>query len=73
MSSVIYLLRTSLRTISTSLYQDLGSVLVISMEDTSLPAKVVKTTPQYTLTEGEQLSYEQLLGLLVKADKVVTL
>jgi hypothetical protein len=73
MSSVIYLLRSPSQVISPALFRNSNSTLVISIEDTSLPAKVVKTTPRCSLREGEGLSYGQLMGLLVETEKVVTL
>jgi hypothetical protein len=73
MSPVVYLLRSPSQTISPSLYQSQSSALVISIEDTFPPGKVVKTTSECPLTEGEELSYQQLLAVLFGNKKIVTL
>ncbi len=75
MTSVLYLLRSPSR-VPPALYQNLGSALVISVEDMSLlpkPGKVVTAPPECGLKAGESLSYKELIGLLVECGKVVTL
>ncbi|UVT15996.1 MAG: hypothetical protein H8K04_19765 [Nitrospira sp.] len=73
MSSVVYVVRSPLHTISQSLCPEQGSVLMISLKDSLLPGTVVSTTKEFPLEDGEQLSYEQLMAVLVKSEKVVTL
>ncbi|MDK2744460.1 MAG: hypothetical protein H8K03_11820 [Nitrospira sp.] len=73
MSSVVYVVRSSLHTISQSLCPEQGSVLMISLKDSLLPGTVISTSKEFPLEDGEQLSYEQLMAVLVKSEKVVTL
>jgi hypothetical protein len=73
MSSVVYVVRSSLHTISQSLCPEQGSVLMISLKDSLLPGTVISTNKEFPLEDGEQLSYEQLMAVLVKSEKVVTL
>ena len=73
MMSVLYLLRSPSQVVSPALYQNPGTALVISMEDTTQPAKIVKAPPECVVKAGESVSYEQLMALLVETGKVVTL
>ena len=73
MSSVVYVVRSPLHTISQSLCPEQGSVLMISVEGSPLPGKVLSTTKKFSLKEGERLSHEQLVSVLVKSEKIMTL
>jgi len=46
---------------------------MISLEDSLLPGKVISTTKEFPLEDGEQLSYEQVLAVLVKREQIMTL
>lgn len=73
MTSVLYLLRSPSQVVSPALYQNRGDALVISVEDMTQPARIVKAPQEYGMKTGESVSYEQLIALFVKSEKVVTL
>jgi hypothetical protein len=73
MSSIVYLVRSSSHGVSTALCSNQSSALVISIEDASIPGKVIKTVSGCSFQEGQQLSYGDLLGVLVGTHTVVTL
>jgi hypothetical protein len=70
---VVYVVRSPLHTLSHALFADDGSAVVLSMEDPFLPAKVLRATNSTGLTEGERLSYEQVLAVVLGSKKVMTL
>ena len=49
------------------------SAVVLSLEDRHLPGKVLCATNSTQLTEGERLSYEQVLTIVLESEKVMTL
>jgi len=73
MPSVVYVVRSPLPSLSHALFSEEGSEAVISLEDPLLPGKVLRATNPTRLIEGERLSYEQLLAVVLKSKKVVTL
>ena len=73
MPSVVCIVRSPLHTLSPALFSEEGSVVVLSLEDPSLPGKVLRATNSTGLTEGERLSYEQMLAIVLKSEKVMTL
>jgi len=73
MSFIVYAVRSPLQTISHSLYPLESSAVVVSLENPRVPGIVLRTTPSVKFTEGEKLSYEQLLAIFLESDKVVTL
>jgi hypothetical protein len=56
---------------SVCLKEDPG--LVLSLDNTLPPGKVESTANMSSLQLGENLSYDQVLMVLLKADKVITL
>ena len=73
MSSVIYIVRSPLHALSQALYFGDDSAVVLSLADPILPGKVVRTTSNARYMEGETLSYEQVLAMLLENKKVMTL
>lgn len=71
MPSVIYIVRTPLDTLSPALFCGNDSRAVLSVEDPILPGKVLRANNE--LVVGERLSYEQILAVVLKCNKVLTL
>ena len=71
--SVVYIVRAPLHTLSHALFSGDGSSVVLSIEDPLLPGKVLRATNSAGLTEGERLSYEQMLTVVLESKKVMTL
>ena len=72
MSPVVYVIRSPLHTLSHALLS-VDNAVVVSLEDPLLPGKVLRATNAHGLTEGEQLSYDQVLAILLESKKVLTL
>ncbi len=73
MLSAVYIVRSPLHTLSQALLPENSSAMILSLEDPLLPGKVLSMTNTTQFTEGERLSYEQILELLLKGTKVITL
>lgn len=80
MSSVLYLLRHPTRTLPTSLYLPdsetgaaLGIETAVATATPAEPAKVLCRGDSDSLIEGEKLTYQEMLGVLLTAQKVITL
>lgn len=73
MPSVVYVVRSPLHTLSHALFSGDGSAMVLSLEDPFLPGKVLSATDDSRLSEGERLSYEQVLAIVLESKKVMTL
>lgn len=73
MPSVVYVVRSPLHALSHALFSGEGSVVVLSLEDPLLPGKVLRATNDPRLTEGETLSYDQVLQILLGSRKVIAL
>ncbi|NGZ10374.1 MAG: hypothetical protein CV088_13460 [Nitrospira sp. LK70] len=72
MPSLVYVVRSPLQSLHHALLPGDGSTVVLSLEDPLLPGKVLRAAPDTRLTEGERLSYEQVLAIVLES-KVVTL
>ncbi len=73
MLSDVYIVRSPLHTLSQALLSENSSAMVLSLEDPLLPGKVLRVTNTTQFTEGERLSYEQILELLLRSTKVIAL
>jgi hypothetical protein len=73
MSSAVYIVRSPLHTLSQALLPENSSAVVLSLEDPLLPGKVLRVTNTTQFTEGENVSYEQILKILLTSTKVITL
>ncbi len=73
MTAVVYVVRSPLHTLSHALFSVDDSVVVLSLEDPLLPGKILSATNSAGLAEGEQLSYERVLAIILESDKVMTL
>ena len=73
MLSAVYIVRSPLHPLSQVLLPESSSAMVISLEDPLLPGTVLRVTNTTPFTEGERLSYEQILELLLKGTKVIVL
>ncbi len=73
MLSAVYIVRSPLHTLSQALLPENSSAMVLSLEDPLLPGKVLHVTNTTQFTEGERLSYEQILELLLRSTKVIAL
>ena len=72
MPSLVYVVRSPLQRLSHALLPRDGSAVVLSLENPLLPGKVLRATSTTRLEEGERLSYEQVLAIVLES-KVVTL
>ena len=73
MPSVVYIVRSPLHALSHALFSGEGHTVVLSFEDPLLPGKVLRTANTTRLTEGERLFYEQVPGIVLESERVVTL
>ena len=73
MLSAVYIVRSPLHTLSQALLPENSSALVLSLEDPVLPGKVLRVTNMTQFTEGERLSYKQILDILLGSAKVIAL
>lgn len=73
MSSIVYVIRPSGQSIARSVCIKQGSGMVLSLDNTLPPGKVEGTVEPSLVQRNEKLSYDQVLTLLLKADKVITL
>ncbi len=73
MLSTVYIVRSPLHTLSQALLPENSSAMVLSLEDSLLPGKVLRVTNITQFTEGERLSYEQILTILLGSTKVIVL
>jgi hypothetical protein len=73
MPPVVYVVRSPLHTLSHALFSGDGSAVVLSVEDPLLAAKVLCRPEGTKFKEGERLSYEQMLALVLESAKVMTL
>lgn len=73
MFPMIYVYHPSSQTIARSVCLQKGSGLVLSLDDTLPPGKVESIAEPSLLKLEEKLSYDQVLTLLLEANKVITL
>jgi hypothetical protein len=73
MSSAVYIVRSPLHTLSQALLPENSSAMVLSLEDPLLPGKILRVTNTTQFTEGERLSYGQILEILLGSTKVIAL
>ena len=73
MLSAVYIVRSPLHTLSQALLSETSSAVVLSLEDPLLPGKVLCATNINQFTEGERLSYEQILDIFLGSTKVIAL
>ncbi len=73
MSLTVYISRPSSPLIARSVCLKKDSGLVLSLDNTLPPGKIESTTTVSPPQLEENLSYDQVLMLLLKADKVITL
>ena len=73
MLSAVYIVRSPLHTLSQALLPENSSAMVLSLEDPLLPGKVLCVTNTTQFTEGERISYEQILELLLRSATVIAL
>lgn len=69
----VYLLRSSVSTLSKALFSTDTTAVVISLENVLLPGKVLSAPSDAPFAEGERLSYERILALVVGDTKILTL
>jgi hypothetical protein len=73
MSSTIYVIRPSEQSIARSVCLKESAGVVVSLDNAIPPGKVEKSVKPSLIQQGEKLTYDQVLVLLLKADKVITL
>lgn len=73
MLSAVYIVRSPLHTLSKALLSENNSAVVLSLEDPLLPGKVLRVTNTAQFTEGEKVSYQQILDILLRSTKVIAL
>ncbi len=73
MMSAVYIVRSPLHTLSQALLSENSSAVVLSLEDPLLPGKILRVTNTTQFTEGEKVSYQQILDILLRSTKVIAL
>jgi len=73
MSSIVYVVHSIERSIARSICLEQGSGLVVSLDKILPPGKVERITEPSLVRRDEGFSYGQVLELLLKAEKVITL
>ncbi len=73
MLSAVYVVRSPLHTLSQALLSENSSAVVLSLEDPLLPGKILRVTNTTQFTEGEKVSYQQILDILLRSTKVIAL
>jgi hypothetical protein len=76
MNSTVYVIRSSEQSeqsTARSVCLKGGTGVVLSLGNTFPPGKVEKAIELSPVQQDEKLSYDQILALLLKADKVITL
>jgi hypothetical protein len=73
MMSAVYIVRSPIHTLSQALFSENSSAMVLSLEDPLLPGKVLHVTNTTQITEGEKVSYQQILDILLTSTKVIAL
>ncbi len=73
MLPVVYVVRSPLHTLSQALLSENSSDMIISLENPLLPGKMLSVTNNTQLAEGENLSYEHILEILLGSEKVIAL
>jgi len=73
MSSIIYVVHPIERSIAYEMCLKEGSGLVVSLDKNLPPGKVERVIEPSLFRRDDKLSYGQVLELLLKADKVITL
>jgi len=73
MSSIVYVVHPMERSIAHSMCLKAGSGLVVSLDKTLPPGKVERSLEPSRFRQNENLSYGQVLELLLEADKVIAL
>ena len=73
METVVYLARSPVEGVSPFLYSKAGSAIVIGLGNSSLTGTVLKSNSSCGLKEGVELSGKDLLELLVRSRRIITL
>lgn len=73
MCPIVYLIRPSEQSIARSVCLKDASGMALSLADTHPPGKVHDLGEQSSYQRDEPLSYDQVLSLLLTADKIITL
>ncbi len=73
MAPILYVIRPSEPSIARSVCLKQRSGVVLSLDSTPHPGRIESTTAEVSLDREEKLSYEQVLALLLKAEKVIAL
>jgi hypothetical protein len=73
MSSIVYVVHPLEQSIARSMCLEEGSGLVVSLNTTLPPGKIERAVEPSRFQQDENLSYGQVLQLLLKAEKVIAL
>ena len=73
MGFIIYLIRPSEHSIARSLCVRDGSEVVVTLNDSVPPGKVEQTVKTASVQKDDTLSYNQVLALILEAEKVIAL
>ncbi len=69
----IYVTRPSTQLTTHSLFLKEGADIVLSLDNTVPPGKVLRSVAPSFIRQDEGLTYNQILMLFLKADKVIVL
>jgi hypothetical protein len=73
MPSLVYVLHSSPKSLSPSLYNEKDSAVVLDVADPAHPGTVLRSDNDFHLKVGQSLSYQQLLNALLGGAKVISL
>lgn len=73
MDSLVYLVRSSVDRISPFLYSKSTAATVVTVEQAPLAGRVLESSVGSSRQKGTALSYGELLELLMKSQRIITL
>ena len=73
MALFVYVVRSPTQTLSPALFSRDPSTLVLSLENPRLPGKVIGSPQNAPHREGETLSYDEIIKILLGSKKIVAL
>ncbi len=73
MGATVYLVRSSVDEVSPSLYSESENAIIVILEKSSSAGKILKSAAGCSWEKGARLSYRDLLELLLRSQRVITL
>ncbi len=73
MGATVYLVRSSVDEVSPFLYSESENAIIVILEKSSSAGKILKSAAGCSWGKGTRLSYRDLLELLLRSQRVITL